>query len=359
MGADQWSAELVALQDRLQARGDQLKSKHSAHKSKHSAHVSTSAIPAALKATTHGVWAAELVALQERLQAHWDHLKLKHAAHKHSAHVSTSATPAHGDANSVVSSPTSSSSQMSQYEQHHNLHWRDVVAWQTAVGASALRGSGDRRNFAQVAKKELRHSKWGGMIPSVACVSVVPYGKNIKYQLPYFLDNFKLQNYEGMKQLILVYHHEDKATKKLLASHADGVRVKAVSAMGGSDATSPAFRFGAWVAKDVDVIARWDFDAWHDPSRLSMQIRAMALAKRPASRLRSWAVRNYSSGETMEDSNIDLRGEASLVGEKEWISQHWYPMLADEAGSLLRASAQHVVEFEFPELLVYDVEPSR
>merc|ERR1719247_3392498 len=103
----------------------------------------------------------------------------------------------------------------------------------------------------------------------------------------YFINNFRLQDYEGSRQLVLVYHHADPDAAELVRTYADGSYIKGLAAQGNETFPSAAaLRYGAW-SSDADVIARWDFEEWHDPSRLSMQVRALAMAAKPASVLAS------------------------------------------------------------------------
>jgi hypothetical protein len=190
------------------------------------------------------------------------------------------------------------------------------------------------------------------MIPKVACVSVVPSGREAKYQIKYFINNFRLQTYEGPRQLVLVYDHNDKAAKQLVSQYADGVYIRSAAARsdGNSWPSTTAYRFGAYVA-DADVIARWDFDAWHHPDRLSMQVRALAHKNRPVNRLLAWTLRNGTKDVRAEpDESV---GETSLVGEKVWMSEHWYPLLGDETSTVTSAHLRSLVQLDMPGLIVY------
>lgn len=182
-------------------------------------------------------------------------------------------------------------------------------------------------------------------------MAVVPKGKDISHELRYFVDNFNLQNYEGPKQLIIVAHSDDQAARRAVAKYADGVMVKAVYTRGDSQDQATAFRFGAWAAKDADAIARWDLDAWHHPSRLSLQIHAMALSKRPGSHLRTWTTRHYSDAGATKAEKDESLGEPSLIGEKEWMNQYWYPMLGKE--TVVKSHSKHLVELDVADLLVF------
>jgi len=228
------------------------------------------------------------------------------------------------------------------------LHWREVVAWPTN-GASRHNSS-----LAVVTREQLRRAKWGGMIPKVACVTAIPSGSEARARMKYFINNFRLQSYEGPRQLILVHHKNDTEAARLVKPYADGSYIKAVAAQG-NEAVFPsttALRFGAW-ASDGDVIARWDFDEWHHPQRLSMQVRALALTNRPACLLRQWTVLEESGREARILSG-HLGWEGSLVGEASWMREHWHPLLEEERAVLGGAQAHRVVQVDMAELSVYN-----
>lgn len=243
---------------------------------------------------------------------------------------------------------------LSDYEHKHNLHWSQVSAWQS-IATPALRGAED---LVVATKMDLKDAKWAGMIPKVACIAVVPRGRDAQYQMEYFVHGFKAQNYEGPKQLVLVYHYKDAKSKRIAQKYSDGLFIKAVAARG-EELSATAYRFGAWAA-DADVIARYDFGAWHHPSRLALQVRSLALTGRPASRLQGWTARDYAEGgfaQTPPEAQVNELGEASLIGEKTWMEMNWYPALQGESDTLTKTHRRHVVELEMPELLVYGIEP--
>jgi len=235
--------------------------------------------------------------------------------------------------------------QESRYELEHSLKWPAVRNWREST--SKLRGYFPV-GVLSVGRDALRHAKWAGMIPKVACVSVVPSGREAKYQIKYLVNNFRLQTYEGPRQLVLVYDHNDRAAKKLVDKYADGSYIRGAAAM--SDDPTMAFRFGAYVA-DADIIARWDFNAWHHPDRLAMQVRALAHKVRPVSRLLAWTLRNGTEdSRSYPDESV---GEASLVGEKAWMKEHWHPLLGDETSTLTSAHLRYLVQLDMPGLIVY------
>merc|ERR1719203_1302135 len=123
-----------------------------------------------------------------------------------------------------------------------------------------------------------------------------------------FVDNFRHQHYEGGKSLVLVYHHSDHRAAKLAKERADGVFIKAVAAQGVEFPSTAAARFGMWHARDADIIARWDFEAWYHPERLNMQVRALTLSARPASLLARWTVLDNEGGLKAKEDGLHWDG---------------------------------------------------
>eukprot|EP00747_Dinoflagellata_sp_TGD_P061387 gnl/TRDRNA2_/TRDRNA2_152489_c1_seq1.p1 gnl/TRDRNA2_/TRDRNA2_152489_c1~~gnl/TRDRNA2_/TRDRNA2_152489_c1_seq1.p1 ORF type:complete len:610 (+),score=123.13 gnl/TRDRNA2_/TRDRNA2_152489_c1_seq1:31-1860(+) len=256
-----------------------------------------------------------------------------------------------------------------QAQQKGNLHWRGVMQWkqteldETPAVVLAMPSS---MNFAKtpvlVMHNELEEASWSGMIPKVACITVIPSTESAmayaRYFLANFVENFRAQSYEGPKQLVLVYHIDNTDGAALVKPYADGTFIKAVAAFGNDEFPSTAaYRFGAWAA-DADVIARWDFNAWHHPQRLAMQVRALGLSARPACFLQRWTVLdagglNHTQG--MEESDTK-RWDITLVGEREWMHKFWYPLLPEERAVLEGREAGHVVHLNAPELSVYNAE---
>jgi len=240
---------------------------------------------------------------------------------------------------------------LSRYELTHSLKWPAVREWKDS--SSKLRGYLSA-GVLTTGRDELRHAKWAGMIPKVACVSVIPSGRHAKYQIKYLVNNFHLQTYEGPRQLVLVYDHNDRSAKQLVDKYADGVYIRGAAARSeGEFPSTMAYRFGAYIA-DADIIARWDFDAWHHPDRLAMQVRALAHKARPVNRLVAWTVRNGTE-DSRSEPGADI-GEASLVGEKAWMAEHWHPLLGrvgDETATLTSAHLRYLVQLDMPGLLVY------
>lgn len=227
-----------------------------------------------------------------------------------------------------------------------DLHWSTVVGWK-GIG-SGLRGSSQPPVLAE---SELRHAHWKGTIPKVACVAVLPCGRLVKPWMKYFIDNFNMQHYEGPRQLIIVYHHKHTEAARAVKMYADGTFIKAVAARDPDYPSASTFRFGAW-STDAEVIARWDFDAYHNRQRLSMQVRALAYAERPASLLREWSVRTQS-GELRVVSG-GRNWDSSLVGEAAWMRENWYPSMEEGREALEATVAQQAVHVNASDLSVYD-----
>jgi hypothetical protein len=228
------------------------------------------------------------------------------------------------------------------------LNWRVVAAWKAST-KDAARPYGPW----QVQPHEVQKLRWNGRIPKVACVSLVPFGRSVRSWLKYFVNDFLAQSYEGPKQLLLVYHYKDVEASKLVKMYADGTLIKAAAAHSDEYPSTAAFRYGAWLA-DADIVARWDFDSWHHPNRLAMQVRALGLTGRPAAMLTNWTV-HHGDGENRTESQ-GSRWDGSLLGETKWMRDHWYPFINEQKDSLDAADNRYVVKINMPELMVYDAD---
>eukprot|EP00811_Abedinium_folium_P027248 NODE_4109_length_1935_cov_3.748341.p1 GENE.NODE_4109_length_1935_cov_3.748341~~NODE_4109_length_1935_cov_3.748341.p1 ORF type:complete len:630 (+),score=219.10 NODE_4109_length_1935_cov_3.748341:161-1891(+) len=185
------------------------------------------------------------------------------------------------------------------------MRWAQVSQWKATLA--------DSEGEAVVLRPaELRGARWVGRVPSVACVTAIPMGRGstASWVKP-FVDTFLAQDYEGSRQLVLVYHADDVKLAAEVARVADGQFVKGVEAHGETlTPSTTAFRYGMWMSDRADVVARWDFYEYHAPHRLSMQVHAMGVSARPAS---------VVAGE--------VGGEASVVGEAKWMRENWYPLV--------------------------------
>jgi len=234
-------------------------------------------------------------------------------------------------------------SALSAYEQR--LKWSSVPAW------SDKRRVMDRHEHVSFGHDDLKHQKWQGRIPKVSCIAAVPPGRDTHARMKYFLNNFRLQSYEGARELVLVYRWNDTDIAQLVQDNADGVFIKAVASRDSHIPSTTAYRYAAW-SSDADVIARWDFDTWHHPDRLSMQVRALALAARPVSILSHWTVLSSDkTGDKIESANPGLEG--SLVGQAKWMQEHWMPILEAEQRMLSGVQAHWIAQVNMPALSVH------
>jgi hypothetical protein len=231
---------------------------------------------------------------------------------------------------------------MKSYQQSGELSWKKAAGWRTALRL--------RRQEQILSGSELRHARWSGRIPKVACITVLPCGQPLHTRLRYFINNFRLQSYEGPRELILVYHHTNLEAARLVRWYTDGFFIKALAVFGTEYPSAASFRFGAWEA-DADVVARWDFNAWHHTQRLSMQVRALSLSGRPACFLRHWSVRSEAGDIRIvsDASNWD----ASLVGEASWMRDKWYPLQEEFRMAVDSGKERQVVYVDLPELTIY------
>eukprot|EP00746_Dinoflagellata_sp_MGD_P164705 gnl/MRDRNA2_/MRDRNA2_93493_c0_seq1.p1 gnl/MRDRNA2_/MRDRNA2_93493_c0~~gnl/MRDRNA2_/MRDRNA2_93493_c0_seq1.p1 ORF type:complete len:575 (-),score=109.83 gnl/MRDRNA2_/MRDRNA2_93493_c0_seq1:34-1758(-) len=232
------------------------------------------------------------------------------------------------------------------------------MAFTQSAGVSKKRDEPTR-----VESKILNSSKWGGMIPRVACIMGVPNTTDAHVRVKFAINGFREQSYEGPTQLVMVYHYQDEDTARLLKRFADGTYIKAVPARTSVPSTT-ASRYGAWVARnDTDVVARWDLDTWHHPNRLAMQVRALGLTGLPVSLLGRrtlitddghMPVRYLKNG-FQGKSPVGFGWPESLVAERSWAEKNWKPSLMGE-GASLAASSGHISLLDMPELQAYTVD---
>jgi len=235
------------------------------------------------------------------------------------------------------------------YLSHPTLHWTPHV--KKKAGSFMMKRS---EAACDVARKDVHGAHWGGRIPKVACIMAVPTTTRAHARLKYVVNNFKSQHYEGAKQLIIVYHHQDHKAAERIRNLADGIVIKAIAARTMEVPSSTALRYGAWsVDKDTDIVARWDVDGWHHPQRLQNQVRALAFSGQQACLLKRWTVtpgdgsRIVVTGET--------GGEHSLIGERAWMDRNWQPFLP-EGDQVLLAHHSEMALLDMPEMLVLSPE---
>lgn len=194
-----------------------------------------------------------------------------------------------------------------------------------------------------VSKGDVRHLHWTGKLPKVSAITWIKGDRKTRARMMYFVDNFQLQDYEGEKQLILVYHYKDAVAASIIQKHADGERVKGVAAHDFSVETfpsDPALRYAAWGASDADIIAQWDFDEWHDPNRMSLQVRAMVHASRHACVLSTMSTSHSQAEEEREIHTV------SIIGERSWMQEHWHPFCKRKSDVTSSFLSGQVVELD-------------
>jgi len=196
--------------------------------------------------------------------------------------------------------------------------------------------------------KRTAASHWQGRIPKVACIAVVPHSWEGIWMLQEVVDTFRKQDYEGPRELVLVYHYRHKEAAQHVEALADGSEVRGVAARGDGDYPSTAaYRFGAWKS-DADIIARWDFSGWSSPQRLKMQVRAMVLASRPA------CIVNRHIGVLAANASSDA-DERTTMGEATWMRHHWFPLQHSVRPMLEGYVAPQVVRLDMPWLHLGDL----
>jgi len=253
---------------------------------------------------------------------------------------STATSATEGSRSSLRGASTRSYSQ--------RLSWSSVVDWE---GKKRQRAT---QRPDPVVREQLRFQKWQGKIPKVACIVAVPPGKDTHARMKYFLNNFRLQTYEGPKQLLLVYRHIDQDIAELVQEHADGTFVKGVASRDGHIPSTSTFRYAAW-SSDADIIARWNLDDWHHPEQLAMQVRALAYSSVPVSILSRWTLltSEHAGAVGQQIKTADPGCEGSLMGEAKWMREHWMPDLKEERSMLAGVQSHWIVQVDMPELLVH------
>lgn len=205
-----------------------------------------------------------------------------------------------------------------------------------------------------VSRKDIHGAQWDGRVPKVACIVAVPDTIRAHARLKYVVNNFHSQHYEGSKQLIIVYHHQDHKGAERIRKLADGHLIKAIAARTMEVPSSTALRYGAWSAdRDTDIVARWDIDGWHHPQRLAMQVRALAFSKQQACLLKRWTVTPGDGSRSVVSGEIG--GEHSLIGERAWMDKNWQPFLPEGDQALVAQQGQLAL-LDMPDLLVVSPE---
>jgi len=153
-----------------------------------------------------------------------------------------------------------------------------------------------------------------------------------------FVNNWRLQGWES-KELVLVLQHSNRRLAEFVQKYANDMPVKAVVARDGEFPSTAAFRFGAWTTK-ADIIARWDFEEWHHPERLTLQVKALAMTSRPASLLQPKGTHGINASDR----------EATLIGEAKWMREEWYPFLKHGSDILEEERTHHIVQVDVPKL---------
>jgi hypothetical protein len=228
-----------------------------------------------------------------------------------------------------------------------------MKAWVTKHAAELSHIDHDRKPLMFHRQDERLQGQWQGQAPLVACVTVLPQGEVTEQLMKTFMDNYKAQEYEGDRKLVMIYHQDDQQARDIAQPYVNGKSIIAAAAFGeGKFISSTAYRYGGWLAKDADITAQWDFDAWHHPLQLSMQVRAMAISGRPSSVV-TW-VTDYSTDGTKSSTVQGGIGQhGSMVGETSWMRKFWMPLIEDEQFVPSGLHAREVVQVDMPELLMY------
>jgi hypothetical protein len=274
-------------------------------------------------APTPSPWAQNLMALQK----HFEELSKKNDERKHRQQ----GVHKQQEARHLTLDQWKGATATRTFLASQTLQWQPVTRWKTAT---------DNQDAGLVIAswEDLHARKWSGKKPHVACITMVPRGTHSVHQIMYFVNNWKLQDWES-KELVLVYQHSDKRLAKVVHEYVDGKSVKAVAARDGEFPSTAAMRFGAWSVK-ADIIARWDFDEWHHPQQLTLQVNALAFTSRPASLLQPKGTHGANATDR----------EATLLGEAKWMREEWYPFLNHGSDVLEENKGHHIVQVDVEQL---------
>jgi len=229
---------------------------------------------------------------------------------------------------------------------HQQMHWSTVAKWSAAAAATSwmpsvgLGSSSAATGHLKYDRHTLHAARWAGMIPKAACITAIRSGGTARLRMAKFIHEFNAQKYEGPSQLVIVYHANDTEAAMLVHLYADGSRIKGVAAAGHEELPSTtAMRFGAWSAgEDAEVIFHWEFEAWHHPDRLGLQVRAIALGGRPGSLLE-----HPAAGASYRPGGQPDAWEETLAGEAKWMQRHWYPHMYGQRDSLKKWQDSEIV----------------
>jgi hypothetical protein len=208
-------------------------------------------------------------------------------------------------------------------------------------------------------KEHVESRQWQGTLPKVVCITVLPGASEVRRRLRYFVSAFLSQSYEGPRELVLVYRSGDAGIAQTVKPYLDGLVIKEAvvpRTPGMRFPSAAAYHTGATRVHDADVIARWEFDEWHHPDRLSLQMRALALTTRPACILP-----DEPEAEDEEVSEEEADGEVSaeasfgrpgsVLGEASGMREYWSSFPTKEPLTAL-PDRQHTVILSMSELLV-------
>ena len=163
---------------------------------------------------------------------------------------------------------------------------------------------------------------------------------------------FAAQTY-GRKELIIVYHADDRETTTLVASLAHDSSIRGVEAQAAGTQTLGELRNLSVSQARGEYVAQWDDDDWYAPERLEAQMNA--LRQHPDAQacvLRRWLLHDHLTGTAYVSGRRPWEG--SLVARRAALPS--YPLLARaEDTQVIAAIARsgHLVLLDRPELYIY------
>jgi len=233
------------------------------------------------------------------------------------------------------------------------LSWDSMKAWVSKHSSVVSHDTLDRMPLMFHRQDERLRGQWQGRAPEVACITVLPQDQVTEMLMKTFMDNYISQEYEGERRLVIVYHQDDQRARQIAQTYANGTSITVAAAFGeGRFISSTAYRYGGWLARNSDITAQWDFDAWHHPLQLSMQVRAMAVSGRPCSVV-TWVTDFNVDGTKSNAVQGGFGQHGSMVGETSWMRKNWMPMIEEEQSVPSGLHAREVVQVDMPELLAY------
>ena len=159
--------------------------------------------------------------------------------------------------------------------------------------------------------------------PLVSCLCVTHQKPQMLQRV---IDCFRNQSYAN-RQLVIVYEESDELTCGFLHGHTWEESIKLVKVPDKPVKFSLGkLRNLSLEQADGDYVCQWDDDDWYDPDRLSIQMKAIFKADRPASILSRWVV--FDAITIKAYLSCRRLWEGSVMCRKDIIQNRSYPEIA-------------------------------